>query len=79
MADLFSSIVVKNKIIKNRIVFPPIARFGWSDSNGFVSKKHIENYEKIAKDGPGIVIIEGLAVNKDGRYRSRPSSCVFRN
>ena len=70
MTDLFSPIVIKNKIIKNRIIFPPIARFGWSDSNGFVSKKHIENYENIAKDGPGIIIIEGLAVSKNGRCRT---------
>jgi len=67
MSDLFSPIVIKNKSIKNRIVLPPMVRFGWSDSGGFVSKKHIEHYELIAEDGPGLMIIEALAIKKDAR------------
>lgn len=67
MPDLFSSIAIRNKTIKNRIVLPPMVRFGWSDSKGFVSKKHIEHYGLIAENGPGLIIIEALAVKKDGR------------
>ncbi len=67
MADLFSSIIIKNKTIKNRIVLPPMVRFGWSDSKGFVSEKHIKHYGLIAKNGPGLIIIEALAIKKNGR------------
>jgi 2,4-dienoyl-CoA reductase-like NADH-dependent reductase (Old Yellow Enzyme family) len=67
MADLFSSIDIKNKTIKNRIVLPPMVRFGWSDSKGFVSEKHIKHYGLVAENGPGLIIIEALAIKKDGR------------
>ena len=67
MADLFSSISIKAVKIKNRIVLPPMVRFGWSDKKGFVSDKHIKHYSQIAKGGAGLIIIEALAVAKDGK------------
>jgi 2,4-dienoyl-CoA reductase-like NADH-dependent reductase (Old Yellow Enzyme family) len=67
MPDIFSPMTIKNNEIKNRIVLPPMVRFGWSDDKGFVSKKHIEHYSLIAEKGPGLIIIEALAVEKDGR------------
>lgn len=67
MAKLHSEYKIKNKIIKNRVVLPPIVRFGWIDDSGFVSEEHISHYEKIAKGGAGLIIVEATAVNKDGR------------
>jgi NADPH2 dehydrogenase len=67
MADLFSPISIKAVKIKNRIVLPPMVRFGWSDKKGFVSDKHINHYSQIAKGGAGLIIIEALAVAKDGK------------
>lgn len=67
MADLFSPIPVKSIEIKNRIVLPPMVRFGWSDEKGFVSEKHVKHYSRIAEGGAGLIIIEALAVAKDGK------------
>jgi NADPH2 dehydrogenase len=67
MADIFSPISIKAIKIKNRIVLPPMVRFGWSDKKGFVSDKHIKHYSQIAKGGAGLIIIEALAVAKDGK------------
>lgn len=67
MASLNSEFKIKNHTIKNRVVLPAIVRFGWSDDNGFVSKKHIEHYEKIARGGAGLIVVEATAVKKDGR------------
>lgn len=67
MADLFSPILIKGIEIKNRIVLPPMVRFGWSDEKGFVSEKHIKHYSQIAEGGAGLIIIEALAIAKDGR------------
>ncbi|MCG2789814.1 MAG: hypothetical protein L6405_07715, partial [Actinomycetia bacterium] len=50
MADLFSSISIKGVKIKNRIVLPPMVRFGWSDEKGFVSDKHIKHYSQLNKN-----------------------------
>lgn len=67
MTDLFSTISIKGVKIKNRIVFPPMVRSRWSDINGLVSDKHIKHYSQIAKGGAGLIIIEALAVAKDGK------------
>ncbi len=67
MADLFSPISIKGVEIKNRIVLPPLVRFGWSDEKGFVSDKHIKHYSQIAEGGAGLIIIEAMAIAKDGK------------
>lgn len=67
MANLFSEITIKNHRIKNRVVLPPMVMFGWSDSEGLVSQRHIEHYEEVARGGTGLIIIEATCVNRDGR------------
>src|SRR4030042_6992073 len=67
MTDLFSPISIKGVKIKTRIVLPPMVRFGWSDKEGFVSNKHIKHYSQIAEGGTGLIIIEALAIAKDGK------------
>ncbi|MFC2159434.1 NADH:flavin oxidoreductase [Actinomycetota bacterium] len=67
MTDLFSKISIKGVEIKNRIVLPPMVLFGWSDEKGFVSDKHIKHYSQIAEGGAGLIIIEALAIARDGK------------
>ena len=67
MADLFSPISIKSVEIKNRIVLPPMVRFGWSDGKGFVTEKHVKHYSQIAKGGAGLIIIEALAISEVGK------------
>ena len=68
MPDIFSSMTIKNNEIKNRIVLPPMVRFGWSEAKGFVSKKHIEHYSLIAEKGPGLIIKKHGIGNFSGIY-----------
>ena len=67
MNPIFSSYQLKNKQIKNRIVFPPVVCFHYSDDTGIVTGRNIEHYREIAAGGAGIVITEATAVWKKGR------------
>lgn len=70
MESLFTKKKIKNLEIKNRIVLPPMVCFGYSDENSFVSEKNIRHYEKIAKAGTGLIIVEATAISKNGRLSS---------
>jgi len=67
MANLFSQACIKGYTIKNRIVMPPVVRFGFAGDNGFVTREHVEQYEKVAKGGAGLIIVEATSVSKEGR------------
>lgn len=67
MSDLFSEFTIKGKIIKNRVVMPPMVCFGWAGNTGHVSGKHIAHYEARARGGVGLIIIEATCVSPDGR------------
>lgn len=67
MSNLFEPYILKNHKIKNRIVLPPMVCFGWTDGDGFVSDRNVEHYEKIAKSGTGLIILEATCINKNGR------------
>ncbi|APM39727.1 NADH:flavin oxidoreductase [Clostridium kluyveri] len=67
MNTLFTPRKIRNLEIKNRIILPPMVCFGFSDKNGFVSKKNIYHYERIAKSGTGMIIVEAAAVSESGR------------
>lgn len=66
MVDLFSKISIKNLTFKNRIVMPPMV-IGWSDNSGLISDDHIQYYERRAKGGCGLIILEAHSITKDGR------------
>jgi NADPH2 dehydrogenase len=67
MVNLSADSKIKKLVIKNRIVMPPAVCFGWTDSSGFVNEDHVIHYEKIAKGGAGLIIVEATCINKDGR------------
>lgn len=67
MDSLFTVQKIKDLEIKNRIVLPPMVCFNFADDNGFVSKANIEHYEKMAKGGSGLIIVEATCVNENGR------------
>ena len=66
-SHLFSRFTLKGFRVKNRIVFPPMVCFGYTDDNGFVSPRHLEHYRLRAESGAGIIITEATAINKNGR------------
>lgn len=67
---LFSSYMLKKHTIKNRIVFPPVVCFHYSDESGFVNDRNVEHYRQRAAGGAGIIITEATAVLKAGRLAS---------
>ncbi|MGE5424942.1 MAG: NADH:flavin oxidoreductase [Syntrophothermus sp.] len=70
MKTLFSPFQIRHHSIKNRIVFPPVVCFHYSDGEGFVKERNVEHYRQRAAGGAGIVITEATAVMKDGRLAS---------
>ncbi len=68
--DIFTPIDINGTRVKNRVVLPPVVNFGWSDSDGMVSSKHVAHYERIAKGGAGLDIVEATCVNPEGRIFS---------
>lgn len=56
--NLFTPLKIKNIVLKNRIVLPPMVRFSVLSNNSLVNEELLEYYEKLAKDGNGLIIVE---------------------
>lgn len=67
--NLFSPIKIKNIEMKNRIVVPPMVRFSILSNNSMVNDELITYYEKLSKDGNGLIIVEATCVASDGKLR----------
>lgn len=67
MDAIFQSYQLKNFLVKNRVVFPPVVCFHYAGSDGMVTGRNIRHYQEIAVNGPGIIIVEATAVMRDGR------------
>ena len=61
---LGSPVSAAGKVIKNRIVVPPMADFGMTGPDGMVNERHIARYGSYADGGAGLVIIEACAVSR---------------
>ncbi len=70
MSGLFSPLTVKQFILKNRIVLPPMAN-NMSDDSGAVTDAHIEHYVRRARAGVGMVIVEHSYIRRDGRVNKQ--------
>ncbi|WP_409227922.1 NADH:flavin oxidoreductase [Gudongella sp. SC589] len=53
--------------LKNPLVLPSMVAFGFADDNGYVSERNIEHYDRISKNGAGLVIVEATCINPEGR------------
>ena len=67
MNNLFSPIKIKNTLIKNRIVMPPMVCFGYGKEDGKVTDEHVTHYEARARGGAGLIIIEATCIEKTAR------------
>lgn len=67
--NLFSELKIKNITLKNRIVLPPMVRFSLLSNNSMVNDELITYYEKLSKDGNGLIIAEATCVSSDGKLR----------
>ncbi len=70
MTGLFSPLTIRNFTLKNRIVLPPMAN-SMADDSGAVTTKHIKHYARRAEAGVGMVIVEHVYVQLDGRVNKQ--------
>ncbi len=66
MAKLLEELVIRGKVVRNRIVLPPMAT-GLADEEGRVTEALIRHY-KLRARGTGTVIVEHSFISKDGRF-----------
>lgn len=59
--NIFNSLKVKNMIIKNRIIMPPMGT-NYASQNGEINEDHIKYYEQRAKGETGLIIVENACV-----------------
>jgi len=62
---VFEPVNIKNVVIPNRIVLPPLVT-GYSNLDGSISERQGIFYKAIAKDGVGLVIIGATAITQNG-------------
>ncbi len=65
MSILFSSIQIKNVVLKNRIVVSPMCEY--SSIDGFANNWHLVHLGSRAVGGAGLIITEATAVSPEGR------------
>ena len=66
MDKIFEIFTLKNKTVKNRIVFPPMVMFDKDIKNGKLTSGVIDHYKNIAKAGCSIIVAEATAVADNG-------------
>lgn len=66
MERMFKKFKLRNKKAVNGFVFPPI-KLGYGNPDGTVTDRQLKFYQQIARNGPGLVIIEPVSVTADGR------------
>ncbi len=70
MNALFSSYELGGVKLANRFVFPPI-KTALGNPGGGVTEAHLNFYRNISDNGPGLIILEPVAVTADGREHPR--------
>ena len=63
---LFEEYSIKNLLLRNRIVMPPMCMWQ-AENNGLVNQKHFVHYVTRAVGGVGLIIVEATAVSPEGR------------
>ena len=70
MERMYTPVVLDNLEIVNCFVFPPI-KLGYGNPDGTVTERQLNFYKRIARKGPGLVIIEPVSVTANGREHPR--------
>ena len=65
-SDTFEKVELDGLTLANRYVFPPI-KTALGTPAGNVTEAHLAYYRQIAKSGPGMIILEPVAVSADGK------------
>jgi 2,4-dienoyl-CoA reductase-like NADH-dependent reductase (Old Yellow Enzyme family)/thioredoxin reductase len=73
MDRLFESITLGAIKLANRFVFPPI-KLGYGNPDGSVSDRQLTFYGQVAKEGPGLLILEPVPVAPEGKEHPKQLS-----
>jgi 2,4-dienoyl-CoA reductase-like NADH-dependent reductase (Old Yellow Enzyme family) len=65
MSALFSTLQIKDAVLRNRIAVPPMCQYVATD--GLTNDWHFVHYGSLARGGAGLVIVEATAVSPEGR------------
>jgi 2,4-dienoyl-CoA reductase-like NADH-dependent reductase (Old Yellow Enzyme family)/thioredoxin reductase len=66
MESMFETMTLGNVALPNRFVFPPI-KLACGSPDGAVTERQLTLYRQIAKNGPGLLILEPVSVTPDGK------------
>ena len=66
MQRLFETMTLGNLTLANRFIFPPV-KTAYGTPKGNVTDRHLTYYRQIAENGPGLLIIEPVAVTAEGK------------
>lgn len=64
---LFTSLSLKGRSMKNRLILPPMVKYSRKNSDGFVEAEDLLHYETPARSGMGAIIVEATCVDPEGR------------
>ena len=67
---IFEEYSIKNLLLRNRIVMPPMCMFQ-AGIDGLVTQKHFVHYVTRAVGGVGLIIVEATAVSPEGRIEQK--------
>jgi 2,4-dienoyl-CoA reductase-like NADH-dependent reductase (Old Yellow Enzyme family)/thioredoxin reductase len=70
METMFEGFTLGTLEMINRFVFPPI-KLAYGNPDGTVTDRQLIFYQQIAKNGPGIVILEPVSVTPDGKEQPK--------
>jgi 2,4-dienoyl-CoA reductase-like NADH-dependent reductase (Old Yellow Enzyme family)/thioredoxin reductase len=73
MDYMFEGFTLGGVQLSNRFVFPPI-KLGYGSPEGTVTGQQLTFYRQIAKNGPGLLILEPVAVTQGGKEHPRQLS-----
>lgn len=68
---LFKPIQIKNLILKNRLVMPPMCMYQVFQQDGLATSFHKTHYHSRALGGTGLIIVEATGVLPEGRITDR--------
>jgi 2,4-dienoyl-CoA reductase-like NADH-dependent reductase (Old Yellow Enzyme family)/thioredoxin reductase len=66
MQRLFETMTLGNLTLANRFIFPPV-KTAYGTPKGNVTDRHLTYYRQIAQNGPGLLILEPVAVTAEGK------------
>ncbi|QTA78241.1 NADH:flavin oxidoreductase [Desulfonema limicola] len=66
MERMFKECKLDNLKLANRFIFPPV-KTGYGIPGGKVTDRQLNFYRNIAKNGPGVLILEPVSVTPDGK------------